>query len=41
MDGQLGVILDYFKWTYPDYDAETYHAFFESAREKLKKQLKV
>ena len=29
-----------YPWTYPDYAAETYHAFFESAREKLKEQLR-
>ena len=26
-------------WTYPDYAADTYHAFFEQAREVYKKQL--
>ncbi|MFH0981698.1 MAG: DUF4416 family protein [Planctomycetota bacterium] len=29
-----------YPWTYPDYAADTYHAFFESAREKLKEQLR-
>ncbi len=29
-----------YPWTYPDYAADAYHAFFESAREKLKAQLK-
>ncbi|MCK4657964.1 MAG: DUF4416 family protein [Phycisphaerae bacterium] len=29
-----------YPWTYPDYAAHTYHEFFESAREKLKQQLR-
>jgi len=29
-----------YPWTYPDYAADTYHAFFASAREKLKEQLR-
>ncbi|MCP4594231.1 MAG: DUF4416 family protein [bacterium] len=30
-----------YPWTYPDYAAETYHAFFESARESLKQQARI
>ena len=30
-----------YPWTYPDYAADTYRAFFDSVREKLKEQLKV
>ena len=29
-----------YPWTYPDYAADTYHACFESARRRLKEQLR-